>query len=124
MPAEVQDEIFEILPSPSWGTPQKRTAPKLRFQAAAGYTHQRERYSHARFNYPLKWPLLTEAEFQTLQNWLDSTGSATFWFLPPTALWSGIGSATVRLCRIVSDEVSITPVAYGLYSVEITLEEV
>jgi len=124
MPVIVQEEVFDMLPSPSWGSPQTRRAPKIRFQAAAGYTHQRERYSHARMIYTLRWPLLLEAEKNTLENWQDSIGSATFWLLPPTALWSGLGSPTVRLMRLTDDEVKYIPVSYGVWSVELTVEEV
>lgn len=124
MPVIVQDEVFEILPSPAWGSPQKRRAPKIRFQAAAGYVHQRERYSHARTVYPLKWPLLTEAEKNTLENWLDNTKSDTFWLVPPTGLWSGLDAPVIKLCRVTDDEITFTPISYGYWSVDITVEEV
>ena len=124
MPVEVQDTLFDILPSPSWGTPRIRKAPKISFEAANGYKHQRERYSHARYTYPLKWPVLTTAEVNTLENWMDETASNTFWFLPPTAMWGGTTNPTIRLMRVSSEEVTITPISYGYYSVEITLEEV
>lgn len=120
----VQDTLFDILPSPSWGSPRIRRAPKVTFEAANGYKHQRERYSHARYKYPVKWPLLTAAELSTLENWLDQTGSNTFWFLPPTAMWGGTTNPTIRLMRVASEEVTITPLSYGYYSVEILLEEV
>ncbi len=124
MPVIVQDTLFDILPSPAWGSPRIRKAPKIGFEAANGYKHQRERYSHARYAYPIKWPVLTAAEVSTLENWLDQTGSDTFWFLPPTAMWGGTTNPTIRLMRVVSEEVTITPVSYGFYSVEILLEEV
>jgi hypothetical protein len=124
MPITVQDTLFDLLPSPSWGTPRIRTAPKIRFQAANGYVHQRERYSHARYKYPLKWDLLTETEMNTLENWLDQTGSNTFWFLPPTALWGGTGTPTIRLVRVTDEETIVMPLAFGCYSASLTLEEV
>lgn len=124
MPVIVQDEVFDLLPSPSWGTPQKRKAPKIKFQSANGYVHQRERYSHPRMAYSLKWPLLTEAEKNTLENWLDSVKSATFWLVPPTGLWSGLSAVSVKLCRLTDDEITFTPLSYGYWAVDINVEEV
>lgn len=124
MPVIVQDTLFDMLPSPAWGSPRIRKAPKIKFQAESGYTHQRERWSNARYSYPTKWPLLTTAEVNTLENWLDNTGSKTFLFLPPTAMWGGTTNPTIRLMRVASEEITITPVSYGYYSVEILLEEV
>jgi len=124
MPVLVQEELFEILPSPSWGTPQIRKDPKVVFESSGGYRHQRDKWTSARWAFPLKWALLTEAEVQTLTNWLDNIGSDTFLFVPPTAAWGGVLNAVVRLCRLPEQEVRIIPLAYGFYSAEIIVEDV
>jgi hypothetical protein len=124
MPVIVQDEVFDMLPSPDWGSPQHRKTPRIKFEAAAGYVQQRERYPHSRYKYPLKWSRLAEAEKNILENWLDQVKSNAFWIIPPTGLWSGLGGITIKYCRVSDDEVIFTPLAYGQWSVEITVEEV
>jgi hypothetical protein len=123
MPVTVQDAVFDILPSPGWGSPSIRKAPKIKFESANGYKHQRERWSSPRYTYPLKWSVLTAAEANTLKNWLDSTASNSFWFLPSTAMWGGVTAPSIKLMRVSDDEIKFVPLTYGYFSVEITLEE-
>lgn len=128
MPVIVQDEIFDILPAPTV-MELKRRAPKIKFEAAAGYEHQRERYSHARRSYGLRF-LCNQAQLNTLDNWLDMTKSATFWWLPPEAVWKSPTAPTIRLMRITSEEIPYEVVLSGaapngpLYSVYFEMREV
>lgn len=129
MPVIVQDSLFDILPASTYNIKIKRSAPKVTFQSANGYKHQREKYSHARRIYDVEF-IVNQTQLNTLDNWLDENGSNTFWWLPNEALWKDSASPTIRLVRISTEEISYNTILSGsaaggpLYSVQFTMEEV
>ncbi len=129
MTIAIDNRSYDLLPSPSWGNyVPTRKAPKIKFQATAGYSHQRERWPSARYSYPLEWALLTVSETNMLEDWIEYIGSSTFYFVPPESLWprgaDGSVAPIIRLGRIVDDEIAIKPVAYGFFTAKLTIEEV
>lgn len=130
MPVEVENEIFELLPSPTLASyAPARKAPKVKFQSASGYTHQRERYPSARYSFPYEWALLTLEQKNLLEAWLDDTGSKTFYFVPPESLIplaDGTVVPQLRLARIVDEQTVIRPHgrAFGRWTAKITIEDV
>lgn len=129
MPVIVQDVIFDMLPAPSiGGYGFTRKAPKITFEAEAGYKHQREKWPFSRRKYTIDWKALTQAQLNMLMVWLDDTGSQTFYFTPPESSWKG-NSPELRLCRVTSEEVKVTPITGGpdtdpKYNCSIDIEEV
>jgi hypothetical protein len=128
MPVVVENREYELLPSPSWGGyVRKRTAPKIRFQSAKGYVHQRESFPSPRGVFSLEWGLLSDAEKNLLSCWLDYIGSASFCFVVPESIWprpDGSVIPEVRLCRVTDEEIDFKPLSYGWWSAKITVEEI
>ena len=118
---------FDLLPSPSYaGYAPTRKAPKIKFEAESGYTHQRERWPFARRSWPLEWPVLTTAEKNTLENFLDYIKSTSFVFVPPDSLWprpDGTILPEIHLCRVTDEDIVIKPISYGFWSAKITVED-
>lgn len=106
MPVIVEDNIFEILPHPSTNIKITRKAPKITFQSANGYKHQREQYAYARRTYDVEF-FIVQSQLNTFDNWLDQNGSKTFWWLPPESLWKSV-NPTIRLMRIGTEAVNYT----------------
>ena len=129
MPVTIDNQEFDLLPAPSLSSYAPiRKAPKVKFQAEAGYTHQRERYPFARRSYPLEWGILTLAQKNLLEAWLDDIGSAAFYFVPPESLLprpNGVVVPEVRLVRVVDEETVIKPHprAFRRFTAKITVEE-
>jgi hypothetical protein len=129
-PVVIDNTVFDILPPPSWsGYKPTRKAPKVKFQAEAGYTHQRERWPNARFSYELGWDersLLTTAQRNTLVNLLDNIGSSTFLYVVPESLWplaDGTVTPEIRIVRVVDESLDIKPYSPGFFTAKITIEE-
>ena len=129
MSVVIDNQEFDLLSSPSLGSyAPARKAPKVKFQAAAGYTHQRERYPSARRSFPMEWPLMTLAQKNMLENWLDFIGSQSFYFIDPQSLLprpDGSIVPAIYLCRVVDEETVIKPHprAFRRFSAKITVEE-
>ncbi len=129
MPVTVEDSIFDILPTSTYNIKIARNAPKITFQSANGYKHQREQYSYARHSYDVEF-IVTQEKWNTLENWLDQVGSNTFWYLPPESMWKSPTAPAIRLCRIPTDSIDTTvlrssaPGNAPLYSVKFRMEEV
>ena len=127
MPVVIDNIEYDILPSPSYGNyAPVRKAPKVKFQAEAGYTHQRDRWPNARRSYPLEWLLLTTPEKNTLDNWLDYIQSKSFYFVPPDSAWprpDGSIVPEIHLVRVVDEETIIKPISYGFWTAKITVED-
>jgi len=130
MPVEVQNEIFDLLPAPTLASyAPVRKAPKVKFQAASGYTHQRERYPVARRTFPYEWTSLTLDQKNMLDAWLDGNGSKTFYFVPYEStlpLADGSIEPVLLLGRIVDEDIVIkaNPRAHGRWMAKFTIEEV
>lgn len=125
MPVTIDNTDFELLPSPSYGPYRKvRVSPKIKFQAAKGYSHQRDAFTGPKYRFPLGWKLLNTAEHNMLVAWLDFAKSNAFYFVvPDTAAFAGM-ELDVHLVRIVDEETEIEPVSPGWYRAAITLEDV
>jgi hypothetical protein len=130
MPVEMADEIFDLLPAPTLASyAPVRKAPKVKFQAEAGYTHQRERYPSARRTIPYEWTMLTLDQKNLLEAWLDDTGSKAFYFVTYESLIPLADGSVVpelRLGRIIDEETVIkpNPRAFGRWAGKFTIEEV
>jgi len=129
MPVTIDSTLFDLLPPPQFGQYSiTRMAPKVTFQSANGYKHQREAFSSARYRFVNGWNALTVAQYNTLMAWLDYAGSGAFYYVvPDTEAFAGM-SLTTRLVRIVDEETEITPfdktaAGEGFYRVRITLED-
>lgn len=129
MPVVIDNQTYDLLPSPSQSSyAPSRKAPKVKFQAEAGYTHQRERYPFARRSFPMEWPLMTLAQKNLLEKWLDYIGSESFYFVDPQSLLprpDGSIVPAIHLCRVVDEETVIKPHprAFRRFTAKITVEE-
>lgn len=124
MPVTIDNTLFDLLPPPQFGNYSIiRTAPKVTFQSAGGYSHQREAWSSARYKFVHGWGVLTAAQYNMLTAWLDFAGSDAFYYVvPDTAFFSGM-SLTTRVVKIIDEETEITPIGDGLYQARITLRD-
>ena len=127
----VYDNIeYDLIPAPQGGYKPTIISPKVRFQATAGYVHQRDRYPARNKKIVIEWPAMSAAEFEMLGAWLDAVGSDTFWYVLPTSLEPRPDGQVIPrgiLCRIIDEEIPEDPVEYGdgyLYHARITLESI
>jgi len=131
MPVNINDIYYDLVPFQEYGGYQPvRVAPKVRFQAEAGYAQQRERFVVTQKRITLEWRLLSEAEYNMLIAWIEYKKSSAFWFVLPESLSprpSGVVIPKGIWCRIIDDKIPETPQLYndGFYrSVKITLESI
>jgi hypothetical protein len=124
MPTIIDNTTFDLLPAPQFGAFQiKRKAPKIKFQAAKGYVHQREQYPAPKYQFTHGWNVLTTAQCNLLRAWLDFAGSDAFYYVvPDSEFFEGMVNDT-HLVRIVDEETEITPLSNGKYKVSITMED-
>lgn len=105
-------------------------APKIRFQATAGYVHQRERYPAPSRRIELEIPLMTQAEYNMLRAWLEHIGSGSFWYVLPTSLAPRPDGQIIPrgiLCRVIDEEIPDEPLFPNdgfCWRVKITLESI
>jgi hypothetical protein len=127
----VYDNIeYDLISAPQGGYKPTIVSPKIRFQATAGYVHQRDRYPTRGKKIVIEWSNMPAAEYEMLLAWLDEAGSNTFWYVLPTSLEPRPDGQVIPraiLARIIDEEIPEDPVEYGdgyLYHARITLESV
>jgi hypothetical protein len=125
----VYDNVEYDFPiTPFGGYKPVRIAPKVRFQAVAGYAQQREQYPSATKKIVLDFELLTDAENNLLTAFIDYYKSEAFWYVLPTSLQAHPDGKIYPVgiwCRIIDDEIPEEPTGPGyLWHRKITLESI
>lgn len=130
MSAVYENIEYDLIPNPLGGYKPTIDSPKVRFQAVAGYVHQRDRYPARTKKIVIEWPSMHAAEYAMLLAWLDHVGSDAFWYVLPTSLEPRPDGQVIPrgiLCRIIDEKIPEDPVEYGdgyLYHARITLESI
>jgi len=131
MAVDIDDVYYDFVPPPEYGGYSPvRLAPKVRFQAEAGYIQQRERFANTQKRITIEWKHLSESEYNMLVAWIEYKKSSAFWFVLPESLSPRPSGATIPKgiwCRIVDEEIPEAPQFYndGYYrNVKITLESI
>ena len=89
-----------------------RQAPKIKFQAAAGYSQQREAFPAQGIKTKIEITMATQAEYNMWTGWIESVKSDAFWFICPESLVPRPdGQIIPRACygRITDDEIPEAP---------------
>ena len=128
MSVVLDNREYDLIPNPGYGKYQpKRKSPKIRFQADAGYVHQRDQFPSATRPIEIEMELMSDAERNMLMAWIDYKKSGTFWYVLPESLKprpDGRIIPTGILCRIVDDEITDEPEHCGYWKAKITLESI
>lgn len=61
MSAVFENIEYDLIPAPQGGYKPTIVSPKVRFQATAGYVHQRDRYPARNKKIVIEWPDMTAA---------------------------------------------------------------
>jgi hypothetical protein len=120
---------YDLISQPKYtGYKPSRVAPKVRFQATAGYVQQREQYPNPQKKILIELEKLTDAENNLLTAFLDYIKSKTFYFILPTSLKprpDGKIYPVGILCRIIDNEIPEEPTNPGfLWKRSLTLESI
>lgn len=130
MSAVLDNLVYDLIPAQFGGYKPTIVAPKIRFQAAAGYVHQRERYPALGRKIVLETNITSQGEYNMIRAWLDYVGSDSFWYVLPTSLSPRPDGQVIPrgiLCRIIDEEIPDDPIFPndGFYwHVRITLESI
>lgn len=130
MPAAFENQYYDLIEADFGGYKQSIVAPKIRFQAAAGYVHQRERYPAQARKIVIESARATEGERNMMRAWLVYMGSGTFWYVLPASLAPRPDGQVIPrgvLCRVIDEEIPDEPVGYGdgpYYHLRVTLESI
>lgn len=105
------------LPKPDYPLEEKSYKPQVRIEFEANYVQSRAAAKRKRKKFPLRWSLMTEADYQTLESfWDDNQGGLFAWTHPETL--------TTYTCRFSGDELVGSLVQPGYRKVEVDIEEV
>jgi hypothetical protein len=121
---------YDLISAPMGGYKPMIVSPKVRFQATAGYVHQRDRYPARGKKIVIESPNMSQGEYNMQRAWIDYIGSETFWYVLPTSLEPRPDGQVIPraiLARIIDEEIPEDPVEYGdgyIYHTRITLESI
>lgn len=130
MSAVFNNQLFDLIPAQFSGYKPSLLTPKVRFQATAGYVHQRDRYPSLGRKVVLETFITTQGEYNMIRAWIDYVGSASFWYVLPTSLAPRPDGQVIPrgiLCRIIDEEIPDEPVFPNdgfCWRVRITLESI
>jgi hypothetical protein len=117
-----------VSPPPYNGYKPVRVAPKVRFQAVAGYAQQREQYPNAIKKIQIDFKMQLDAENNLLSAFIDQYKSEPFWYVLPTSLKPRPDGKIYPIgiwCRIIDDEIPEEPTGSGYFwHRKITLESI
>jgi len=107
------NQNYDLIPAQYGGYKPSIITPKIRFQATAGYVHQRDRYPAAGRKIVMEVNIMTQGEYNMLRAWLDEVGSDAFWYVLPTSLAPRPDGQIIPrgiLCRIIDEEIPDDPI--------------
>jgi len=117
--------LFDLVPFPNFGSPYDYNNPQHEFQSEGGYRDARNAWSNWRFSWVWQWTNLTQAQINTIRQWLDEIRSDTFQMIDPA---TDGPSPETYLCRIKAGSFKHTPRRYDgsayRYDASLTIEQV
>lgn len=120
----IENTLFELLPPPTYSDYKKvKLVPKVKFQSAGGYKHQRNKFAGNKYRFYHGWNIISDAAVNTLEMWIEFAKSNSFYYVVPDSVSFPANETMVRVVRIIDDEVEITPIGFGFYTAKITMED-
>jgi hypothetical protein len=86
------------LPPPDKGTQEGFYKPQRKLEFEANYVQTAPRATRGRRRFELKWQILTESEYQTLEGFFDANQGTAFEYVHPLR-------GTTHMCVFSSDEI-------------------
>ncbi|WP_170000350.1 hypothetical protein [Campylobacter sp. RM9328] len=108
---------YPNFPKPAVGSSRSIINPTLRSQSEAGYTTSRKKYTRAKREYSLDYPLLTMEQLAILESFFNENQGRSFKFTHPL-------ENVERICIFAMDKFSISDNFSNHCSVKIDLVEV
>ncbi len=107
---------WPAISAPDWGTDGECFKPQIRTPFEGNYVQSRPAVTRAVGKWTLRWPLLPEAEYQTLETFFKAQQGNTFnWTEPVTG--------TVRVIRFTENSLKWKHAKKGYREVAVGIEE-
>lgn len=90
--------------------------PQVKSESEGNYVHTRPRTSRARGRWPLRWPAMTEADYQTLLAFFTANQGSSFTWTHPKSLVS-------YTCVFSTDNLTSKIIAHNRREVAVNIEE-